>query len=491
MTRLVVLTRSASAIPAGYHVRLGPLAFVTPADTVSETIGDGLEAVGASLTPADRRPRPLKLKLPVRGDQRTDVDSVAAGLRLRRQVRQLLDNPRWRLTGFYLTWDADPDLDAWVLVGGADVSEADPGVAFGEFEMEFSDFFIVGRPGTHRPGRRAIIGDRRGGLIPRDSRRLLYSTDFAAQALPTEPLVLPGDVVDLVASGNRPVASTVAGPLRAARRLWRAAAAADGEIVSYLPDEAVLPGRDRYLGLDDVGAVRVWDLSNAVEYPPTPAQYTADRDDAPDLFRGWERVLGDVLTANRPLAIDNGACRVIWLGSGAGQGLAIEYWDAVAGHYVRVGRVLHALGVREQRIVEASPERSIVEWRAGQYGLRAVIQRGWWGPRLESYDDGGGTTRLEFAPEVGPVAQAAAAPTWVRTITGGAGQPALLWAQGSNDETVDLVPTVITGAGGAVTFRRQRVLVAQLAAPGGPNAAGLASLSLVDARAVPVLVGRK
>lgn len=487
--RLVVLTASADA-RTDYDVRLGPLWFVTTADTVSETVGDGLDAVGAALVATERRPRPLKLKLPVRGG-RNEIDVAEAGRRLRRQIRALLDNPRWRLGGFYLTWDADPDLDGWLLVGGAELSEADPGVAFGEFELELSDVYIVGRPGTHRPGRRASIADRRTGLVARDTRRTLYSLDFDTQALPAEPFVVPGDVVDMVSSGNRPVASLTLGPLRGGRRLWRTASAQDAEVVTYLPDEAVLVDRNSYLDLDELGAVRVWDLSNAIPYPPDPVGYTAERGTDPDIYLGWERVVGDVLTPRAPLAIDNGACRVIWLGAGSTEGLAIEYWDDTLGHYRRAGRVLHALGVREQRVVEATPERAVVEWRAGQYALRAILQRGWWGPRLESYDDGGGTARLEYAPDIGgAVTVPAQTPTWVRSISGtGTGAVAMLWAQGSADEIVDTTPAVLFGTG--ATFRRTRVLVAQLGAPPGPTADALASLSLIDARAVPVLVGRR
>lgn len=597
MSRLVVLSESSSAVPVGYDVRLGPLAFVTPADTVSETIGDGLEAVGAGLVAGERRPRPLKLKLPVRG-YHLDIDASESGRRLRRQVRQLLDNPRWRLQGFYFTWAADEDLDGWLLVGGAELGETDPGISFGEFELDLADVYVRGRPGTHRPGRRAAIADRRSGLVSRDTRWLLYSTDFAAQALPTEPLVLPGDIVDLVATGNQPVSSVTAGPLRGARRLWRTCAASDAEIVTYRPDESVLSDRSKYIDLDSLGSVRVWDLSAAVEYPPLPASYSTERDTSPDIYRGWERVLGDVLTPDRPLAIDNGACRVIWLGAAANQGLAVEHWDEALGHYRRAGRVLHSLNVREQQVVEVTPERAVVEWRAGRYALRAILQRGWWGPRLESYDDGGSTARLEYAPEAldaatlvtalagsnddlaytartpgsggnaitieyvdpgavsaslsvavvgtairvslatdaagavtttatqvrdavaahatasGLVTVALAAgntgagvvrampataltgggltvtsqtPAWVRAISGGG--ESVLWAQGMNDETVDQAPVVM--AGDAVAIRRTRVLVAQLApSTVGVSASQLASLSLVDARPIPVLVGR-
>jgi hypothetical protein len=490
MTRLVVLKASSSAAASGYDVRLGPLSFVTPADNVGEAVGDGLDVVGAALTGSERKPRPLKLKVPVRG-YHLAVEPKEAGLRLRRNVRQAFDNARLRLEGFYFVWDADPDLDGWLLVGGGELEESDPGISFGEYAFTMADVYIVGRPGTHRPGRRAAIMDLRTGEAPRDSRRLLYSTDFAAQALPTEPLVLPGDSVDLVSSGNRPVASTSLGPERAgARHLWRTASASDAEILSYRPDDVLLPERTRYLDLDDLGAVRVWDLQEAATYPPNPAGYTTERDTNPDIYWGWERVLGNVLTPDHPLAVENGACRLIWLGPAATQGLAIEYWDSTVEHFIRIGRVLHSLNVREQRVVEVTQERAVIEWRAGRYGMRAVLQRGWWGPRLESYDDGGETARLEYAPEgTGAVTATPQAPAWVRLIKPAAGGHSLLWASTANDETVGGAPTVITPES-SCAFHRTRTIVGHLGCPPGPAAGGLASLSLADARAVPVLVGR-
>lgn len=398
----------------GRHIRLGPLDFIAPLDVVGESVGDGLEAVGAALIAAERRPRGLKLKLPVRGYERDD-DPREAGLRLRRQVRQVFDNARWRLQGFYFVFDPDPDLDCWLLVGTAEINETDPGLSFGEFELDLGEVYIAGRPGTHRPGRRASIADLRTGLVPRDTRRKLYTTDFSAQALPTEPLFLPGDAVDLVRSSNQTVTNT-AGTLRSGRRLWRSVAGSDGEVFTYLPDDAVLSGRERYLGLDELGSVRVWDLENAEAYPPVEADYTTAEDTDPTLM-GWEQVLGDVLSPDHPLAMDNGLVRLVWLGAAAGEGLAVEYWDDDLERYHRAGRVLHALDVREQRVVEATPERAVLEWRAGRYAMRAILQRGWWGPRLESYDDGGSTARLEWAPssELTPTV-AASTPSWVRSV---------------------------------------------------------------------------
>jgi hypothetical protein len=644
-----------------FDVRLGPLSFVSPVDAVGESVGDGLDVVGAALTAGERRPRPFKLKLPIRGDD-GEAEPREAGLRLRRQVRQLIDNPLFRLQGFYFTWSVDPDLDCWLLIGGAEIIETDPGITFGEWALELSDVYLRGRPGTHRPARRCAISDLRTGLVPRDTRRLLYSTDFASQALPTKPLFLPGDVADLVSTGNRPVTSA-AGLARGSRHLWRTAAALDGEVLSYRPDDSVLPERTKYLDLDDLGSVRVWDLSAATTYPPATSEYTTENDSDPTKY-GWERVLGDVLRPTIPLAVDNGVCRLIWLGPANTQGLAIETWDTSAKKFVRQGRIMHALNVAEQRVVEYTPERAVIEWRAGRYGMRAILQRGWWGPRLESYDDGGGPATLEFAP--GTAAEVGASfPSWVKTVgaaaknlvlnpsfeygttawttgdgsffqtgatmarvgtqhfsgskslevkctgvhgeegafglvggllagqkyaisvylkgavggeevelkvghaSGGEGEDLegitlttgwvrysfiyeppediasaafgvrkgsakattptffidaaqitvapliayadgdsagvlwegtpgdslsivsapLLWAQGSADETFSTTPTIISG--GAISFERTRVLIAQMAAAGGPSGSDLASLSLVDARPVPVLIGRE
>jgi hypothetical protein len=488
MPRFVVLSPASEGLAGAYDVRVGPLSFVATAGPLGETLGDGLETVGAALTPAEARPRPIKLELPIRG-ARDEPDLRDAGLRLRRQARQLLDNARWRTQGLYLFVRFDHELSGWLLIGGGTIDETDPGVSFGEFDLELEDVYLVGRPGTHRGGRRLDLGDRRGGLRPRDTRRTLYSTDFASHALPAEPVVIPGDVVAFTRTGNQPVGSSTPGALINARRLWRTVAGADGEVITYLPDPAlveVMP--DGFAQIDDVGAVRVWDLSRASSYPPDPSLYGAERDIAPDLFYGWERVLGDTLDPTTPLAVENGVCRLVWLGPAATEGLAVELWDAGLGYYRRAARVLHSLNVGELRVIEVTPERAVLEARAGELAMRAILQRGWYGPRLESYNDGGGTARLEYAPypAAAPVV-AALTPSWVQSITANGYQ--VRWAQSSSAEVRDTTPTVISGT--AATYRRARTVVGQLCGPAGPAAAELASLSLVDAQSTPVLVARR
>ena len=218
-----------------YDLRLGPLAFTCPTDALEETLGETLEAVGAALTPADRRPRPLKIPLRIEGDV-AEADSLAYGQRLRRQARQLLENPDWLAGGLYLWIRFDTELNGWVRIGGGQVRESDPGLTFGIWELELETPYLVGRPATHRAGRRLDLADRRTGLVPRDTRGLIYSTDFAAQALPASPLILPGDIGNAVAN-DAAAAGNVAGPLVRGRRLWATAPGADGRVISYSPTE--------------------------------------------------------------------------------------------------------------------------------------------------------------------------------------------------------------------------------------------------------------
>ena len=490
MTRLVVL----GAAPAGtevegYDLQIGPLRFTCPLDPLGESLGDGLEAVGAALVPAERRPRPLRLKVPVRAYHR-ELDPTAVGLRLRRQTRQMLENPRWRMGGLFAYWSPDPDLDGWLLIGGGELSETDPGISFGDFELELSDVYMVGRPGTHKPARRLDIADRRGGQVPRDTRGFLYSTDFNTQALPTEPLAIPGDVVYPLGANNRVPASITAGAQKGTRRLWRTVVASNGEAVSYAPDTVLVPsGRRAYQDVEDVGSVRCWDLSTAAVYPPVTGGYARIRDDAPDAYYGWERVFGDVLTADKPLALDNGVCRVVWLGPQATQGLALEYHDASIDAMRRAGTLLHAVGVNEIFVVELTPERGVLEFRASAWAMRVILQRGWWGPRVESYADTGGTAAIEYGgfgwgPDIGS-GVGVASPTWVRSLqgTGSLLYAAIGRATDAWSSTTQVVPS----------GRRQsgtRTVVAQLGFAAGLTSQQVASLSLADARPSPVLVAR-
>lgn len=362
----------------------------------------------------------------------------------------------------------------------------------------------MGFPGTHRPGRRVTIADRRTGQWPRDTRDQLYSTDFGGFATALAfPAALPAGLSAVTRSSRRTV-STSNGfqPPGEVNRLWQDYAAVDGEVLAYDPDSESWPTRSRYLDAEEWGSVRAWDLSGAGTYPPSVAGYTEAHDLDPTGY-GWERVYGDLLDPFAPLAIDNGFCRLIWLGASTTGGLAIESWKHATTHYQRVGRVFNAAGAGRARIVELTKERVVVEWRTGPKAMRAILQRGWHGPRLEAYNDTveeADLAVLEYLP--------ASAEEKTATVEGqfvfgakvqkifGTGGPFVLWAQGTADEVNAAATAIQPVAGGAVAgtkFSRSRVIVAQLACEGESPALDptyVAALSLVDAQAIPVLIGR-
>jgi hypothetical protein len=469
----VTLGAAVSAEDRGYDLRVGPMWFTWPLSPISETLGDGLEAVGAALVAAERRPRPLKLTIPVHASHKS-VTPLDTGLEMRRQVRALLNNERWRMSGLFVWFATDSDLNGWYLIGGGDLSETQAGVTFGDFELELSDVYRVGRPATHKPGRRLELADRRSGLAPRDTRGLIYSTDFDDIDLPDEPLFVPGDVVNVLGAEGRTPASSSAGPVVSARRLWRSVAAVHGEAVSYLPDDVILSTVNAYRDLDDPGRVRVWQLDDATSYPPLVSLYSPERAQDPTLD-GWRPVYGDLDSPTTRLAVDNGACRVVWLGRQPGEGLALERADG-AGAYKRVARVLAGSGVREGRVIELTPERAVIEWRGGARALRVVLQRGWPGPRLEAYDDDGDEAALEITGWEAPVSIVTEVdPEWVDRLDVLSADftvsESIRLARGTTADSMDGAPEFIAG----VEVGEGDADVTVLAASAGPvEASGVA-----------------
>lgn len=195
--------------PVGpYALRLGRMAFVTALGGVTEATGDGLEAVGATLVAAEAKARPFTLKLPVHGDDRA-VEWQARGMRMRRQVRALMENPAARLMGLYLAADFDPDLNCWLLVGGGDLAYTDAGPTFADFTLELSDCYRVGSLRTHREARRVQLYDRRDAATPKDLLRRVYGAAYSAMT-PLPLIYLPPGATDIIGyNGRRPLTGAV------------------------------------------------------------------------------------------------------------------------------------------------------------------------------------------------------------------------------------------------------------------------------------------
>lgn len=446
-------------------MQIGPLTFPAVIDDISEPLGDGVDQVGAVVVAAERRARQLDLKLSVRGED-DDPDARAAGLRLRRQVRALMENVEWRKLALPVTWDVDPDLDVWLTLGSGDLSEAQAGLTFGEFTLQLTGY-IVGRPGGVRAARRLDLTDRRDGTIARDTFGTIYSTDFADHPAATSPLYLPGDITAVL--GAAAIPTVTAGPTYDGRTQWASVPAIDGEVVSYMPDPAIGDEHGRHALLDEPGSVRVWDIQT----PGSGMASTANDWDLADLHN-WERVVGPTVSPSRPLTIDNGLCRLLYLGSADG---ILLQGRATGGNYFGLAQLL-AGDISELSVVELTPERAVVEYRAVEQRLRVVLQRGWNGPRIEVLS----LTTDDAWLELDGVTPDTTAYDWMWDLTG---TSAGMRVAASHED----VGVTDTGTGTLVEAPRSFVL--QTTAGGSLLALeALGALSLIDARPIPVLVER-
>ncbi len=483
--------------PAGvtYDVQLGPLKFTTVLEDLTEVLGDGLEAVGASLTPGEARPRPFKLTLPVRGAY-DSADDYEDAQRIRRQARQLLDNREWRLQGLFFSFGPDPELQCWLIVGGGDISYGPgKGIVTGDWILELTDCYVVGRPGTHAPARRYTVADRRGGEVPRDTRRTQYGTDFESQALPSYGAALPGDIHSPVGSYGAPLSTP--GTTVAGRVLWRDVAVVAGDVVRYEPGTPLYaPEKFTFEQLDEPGAVRVWDIPYG--YP----EITSYEGDVNPGIYGWEQLLGPRVLAHSverstyALAVDNGVVRCVF----RDDVLTLEQWNGAT--YEVVARAVGQLNAPNDTLatwstVSVTAERAVISRRQGIYELRVILQRGWRGPRLEAYAIDEPYTGIVFQPS-GAFTVDTADPTWVYELAV-TGEPdhRVLVAPHQVDALTDTVTDYAGLAGDAWYIRCADdmsapivCLAAQVTLGAGVDASHVASLSIADTRSVPTIVER-
>lgn len=370
-------------------VTLGPLTLPTLKGDVVETVGEQLDAVGAGVVPGDRRPRPLPLTIPIRGDRLTDADRRDAGLRLRRQVRALMENSPARLQGLYLAWSVDSEQNGWLLVGGGDLRYAMGGVVFGDFELALTDCYRVANTRTHRGARRIIRLDRRVATVARDYQGTLFSTDFAAISATARHYlgVAPTDV----RTGSTGAPPTVATVTARDGALAYIDAATDGDVIDFEQAEGDMAK----------AIVRVYDDHG------TPGTETA-----------WEPVFGPDQPVAGTLVLDNAICRCVldvtngrfdaqsWTGSAWSTDATVTHPAGATGFAVR--------------LVEWTTERTVLRitslLAAGVRGEMYVsLQRGWAGPRAELYARNAAGTALAT---INVYAKTAGTTTWQRSNAG-------------------------------------------------------------------------
>lgn len=339
-------------------VSLGPITLPTLKGDVSEMLGDQLETIGGGVAPGERRPRTLPLTIPVRGDY-LNTDRRDAGLRLRRQVRALIENSAARLQGLYLNWSVDVEQNGWLLIGGAELKPGQGGITFADFELELSDCYRVANMRTHRPARRIVRIDRRLATTPRDILGTLYSTDFASVA-PYAQFILGAGITDAVSGATRAPVAIGATVTREGALIWAGTAQLDGDVIDF----------EQAAGDMHTAIVRIYDTHGS----------TVESD--------W----GPVYGPDQPLygvpVLDNAVCRVV-ANIAVGQ-FDVQSWTGSAWQTdATLSQPGGATGFR-LRVVEWTTERAVIcmtsTLSAGVRGqLYLTLQRGWSGPRAELY----------------------------------------------------------------------------------------------------------
>jgi hypothetical protein len=374
----------------------GRIALPTLFDDVKEALGGSLEAAGAALVPAEPKPQPLGLTLPVHGDQ-SDADGYEIGVRMRRQLRSLLSNPP-ALAPIYLKWAVDPELNGWLLVGGGEIEYAAGGITFADFKVPLSDCYLVGTPWSHRPARRLELHDRRLQTVPRDMLGTVYSTDFAAAGA-LALVFLPHGASDVLGTGRAIVTPLERDGLGSSVPF--VVGAVDGDVYSFEQGEA-----DQGLG-----DVVIYDRRGELGPFGGGVYDTAPGLLDPQAAYGWEELYGPKypLSSGDVPVLQNGLCRLRYLVQSGTPTLVIE--TVVAGAWVEQGRVFCK---RDQpagttaafdtllsaAVAEWTPERAVLRVRLRRVGtdsycdLYITLQRGWLGPRFELYTSWGGSGAL-------------------------------------------------------------------------------------------------
>jgi hypothetical protein len=365
-------------------VTLGRLSLPTIQDDFKEGFGAPLDTTGAGAALGQRKPKAYTFTLPILPfNGLANVDLLAVAERMRRQLRSMGQNAQLRGQGIFFAFEADPELDGWVMIGQGQIAYADGNIVVGNFTVTIDEIYRVASLWTHRPGLRIINTDRRLASTPRDFLEQLFSTDFAA--LPAISIVaLPPGAADVAtASGAYP-----------SRAIWTGADGSgyttfnvpDGETFSF-----ELPEASRNLG-----QVVAYDRRGHIT-SPSPG---------PDTL--WEEVYGgdwpySWLTAGQPHdtpLLQNGCCRVRYDESVGLPGWKVDTWSGTA--WIEQGKmcvIRQGSAVSPDDtwisagIVEWSPERCVVkavlvassDILASREQVYITLQRGWEGPRFEVY----------------------------------------------------------------------------------------------------------
>ena len=334
---------------------LGPISLPTVQGDLVEAVGDQLEVVGAGVVAGERRPRARNLTIPVHADIAA-ADRWDAGNRMRRQVRALMQNSQARLQGLYFNWAADPELNAWLLIGGGDLKYAYGGISLADYALELSECYVAGNRRTHRPARR-LLSNSRGGLGK--TADILSEVTGTGTTNAAARHYLGVGVTDVRVGSTGAIATTTALSTRDGSMLV-VLSLTDGEVLDYEQGES--------------------DMLKAI--------VTVLDDHGTATESVWEAVYGpDQPLTGTPL-LDNAVCRAI-PNTSTGH-IEVQSWTGAA--WVTNATILHPSGASgfACRVHEWTTERAVLRitslLSAGVRGdMYVTLQRGWTGPRTELY----------------------------------------------------------------------------------------------------------
>lgn len=213
-----------------------------------EQLGDPVTTLGGAVVPNQRTAPEFSLGI---GTYAADgqTDTPAARLRIRRQLRAMLNNSPMKLAGafIYLIYSDDPENSGWYVPDQTQLQDysGTSGLATGFWQLASSNWYVAGKRRTHREARSIWLKDLRTGLYARDTLGWIYSTDFSAlTALPLS--VLPNGATQAALTVTGQVVPETAMPTgRDGGVALQVEGLSDLEVVSFERPEAAF-------GLSDV-----------------------------------------------------------------------------------------------------------------------------------------------------------------------------------------------------------------------------------------------
>jgi len=349
----------------------------------NEQMGDPVTNLGGAPVPAIRTSLRHAVSIPTFTGNPA-ADALANRLRLRRQLRSMLNNSPYKLRAWYLAWDEDPEQNGWYVVDQGQLADAtgnQTALATGWWKIESFAWTRLGHPRTHRRAAALYLKDRRLSTTPRDYQRQIYSTDFAGlTALAIS--YLPCDLADLQSTGAITAAYGMASvdggaPVQLIGGADLAAVSFEQPEASRLRGDVLVYDRRGTLTAPSGGPDAAWEEVYGPDYP-------------------WSWIGGTIDTP----VLANGRCRVRYDTSNT-PGWAIDVWNGAA--WVEQGKVLIArLGdshsiINDDTWLSASvldydPDRAVIRVvlaasadPLSRETVYITLQRGWSGPRIEIY----------------------------------------------------------------------------------------------------------